>query len=70
MPNSYTKLLYHIVCGTKGRRPLINDHWRGELDRYIGGLVREKGENCWRSAVCRIISTLRFVRVRMFPCRT
>ena len=43
MPNSYTKLLYHIVCGTKDRRPLINDQWRGELDRYIGGLVREKG---------------------------
>ena len=43
MPNSYTKLLYHFVCGTKDRRPLISDQWRGELDRYIGGLVSEKG---------------------------
>ena len=43
MPNSFTNLLYHIVCGTKDRRPLISDQWRGELDRYIGGLVSEKG---------------------------
>jgi putative transposase len=43
MPNSYTNLLYHIVFSTKERRPFICDEWRGELDRYIGGLVREKG---------------------------
>ena len=43
MPNSYTNLMYHIVCGTKDRRPLIDDRWRGEFDRYVGGLVREKG---------------------------
>jgi REP element-mobilizing transposase RayT len=35
--------LYHIVCGTKERRPLISDQWRGEFDRYVGGLAREKG---------------------------
>jgi REP element-mobilizing transposase RayT len=43
MPNSYTNLLFHIVCSTKNRRPLISDEWRGEFDKYIGGLVREKG---------------------------
>jgi REP element-mobilizing transposase RayT len=43
MPNSYTNLLFHLVCGTKDRRPFIGDGWRGELDRYIGGLVQEKG---------------------------
>lgn len=43
MPNSYTNLLYHIVCGTKDRRPLISNQWRGEFDRYVGGLVSENG---------------------------
>jgi hypothetical protein len=43
MPNSYTNLLFHIVCSTKDRRPLIGDKWRGEFDRYVGGLVSEKG---------------------------
>jgi len=42
MPNSYTNLLFHVVCSTKNRRPLIGDDWRGEFDKYVGGLVREK----------------------------
>ena len=31
------------MFSTKDRRPFICDEWRGELDRYIGGLVRENG---------------------------
>ena len=42
MPNFYTNLLFHVVCSTKNRRPLIGDDWRGEFDKYVGGLVREK----------------------------
>lgn len=42
MPNSYSNLLFHVVFSTKQRRPLISTTWRGELDRYIGGIVREK----------------------------
>jgi REP element-mobilizing transposase RayT len=43
MPNSYTNLLFHIVSSTKNRRGMISDQWRGEFDKYVGGLVSEKG---------------------------
>jgi putative transposase len=44
MPNTYTNLLYHIVYGTKFRKPLINDHWQDDLYGYMGGIIRdEKG---------------------------
>ena len=45
MPQSYTRLLYHIVFSTKNREPWIDAVWRDELHAYIGGIVRNrKGE--------------------------
>jgi putative transposase len=40
MANSYTRLLYHVVFSTKGRRPLITPDIRADLHAYLGGIVR------------------------------
>jgi REP element-mobilizing transposase RayT len=40
MPNTYTNLLFHIVFGTKHRKPLIGLAWEDDLHAYIGGIVR------------------------------
>ena len=41
MPQTYTQLLYHIVFGTKDRRPFIDERIRGDLHAYLGGIIRE-----------------------------
>ena len=43
MAATYTNLLYHIIFSTKGRRPLITPTLRIEMDKYIGGVVRNPG---------------------------
>ncbi len=43
MGSTLTNLLFHIVFSTKNRDPIIEVKIRGELYRYIGGIV--KGEN-------------------------
>lgn len=43
MPDSYTKLLYHIVFSTKDRQPLITDIHQSRLYDYIGGTIRGLG---------------------------
>src|SRR2546425_380086 len=40
---SYTNLIYHIVCATKERAPLITEALRPRLHRYLGGTVRKLG---------------------------
>jgi len=40
---TFTNLLYHIIFSTKGRRPLIALALRVELDKYIGGVIRNAG---------------------------
>lgn len=42
MAHSHTRLLYHLVFGTKNREPLIAEAWAAELYEYIGGVVRER----------------------------
>ncbi len=37
---SYTKLQYHIVFATKGRRPLLRSDMLARLIKYIGGITR------------------------------
>jgi REP element-mobilizing transposase RayT len=37
---SYTKLLYHLVFGTKERTPMIDKSWRPDLHAYLGGETR------------------------------
>jgi REP element-mobilizing transposase RayT len=43
MPNTYTNLLYHIVFSTKDREPTISSDIKGELYRYVGGIIRDEG---------------------------
>jgi REP element-mobilizing transposase RayT len=42
MPSTYTSLQYHIVFGTKYRRPTITADIRDELYRYIAGIIANK----------------------------
>lgn len=37
---SYANLLYHIVFGTKGRLPFINNELKPRLHEYLGGTIR------------------------------
>ena len=43
MASTYLSLHYHIVFGTKDRRPLIDASWRLRLHEYLGGTVRGLG---------------------------
>lgn len=43
MAGTYTKLCYHVVFSTKGRRPFITTGIKDELYKYIGGIIRGIG---------------------------
>ena len=43
MGSTFHSLHYHIVFGTKARRPLIRPEWRGRLHEYLGGTLRGLG---------------------------
>ena len=42
MSSTYTSLNYHIVFGTKGRRPFLAESLRSEVYRYMGGIIANK----------------------------
>ncbi len=42
MPSSYTSLAYHIVFGTKYRKPTLTDASSVETYAYIGGIIGNK----------------------------
>lgn len=44
MPNTYSQILIHVVFCVKGRANLIDKNWRGELHRYISGIITSKGQ--------------------------
>ncbi len=39
---AYTQLIYHVVFGTKFRRPIIRSEIQERLYEYIGGIIRAK----------------------------
>lgn len=41
MGHTYTNLLFHVVFGTKERRPLIHDTFRRRLHEYMSGIARQ-----------------------------
>ena len=43
MPQSYCRLLYHIVFSTKNRRPDIQGELTARLHAYLGGAIRDMG---------------------------
>jgi putative transposase len=40
MSQTYTELNYHIIFGTKERRPFLAPEYRDELCKYVGGIVK------------------------------
>ena len=40
---SFTNLIYHVVFGTKDRRPVIPTDTLARLHAYIGGAIRAEG---------------------------
>ncbi|NUM80969.1 IS200/IS605 family transposase [bacterium] len=44
MPNTYSQIYIHIVFTVKGRQNLIDEIRREELQKYISGIVRERGQ--------------------------
>ncbi|MCP4592287.1 MAG: IS200/IS605 family transposase [bacterium] len=43
MAQSYCNLLYHLVFGTKERRPWLADQVRPRIHEYLGGVIRGEG---------------------------
>jgi REP-associated tyrosine transposase len=41
MAHTLTNLLFHVIFGTKGRVPSIDEDVRGSPHAYVGGIVRE-----------------------------
>lgn len=40
MPHTYSNLWFHLVFGTKERRPHIAEAWRPRLHEYLDGTIR------------------------------
>lgn len=43
MASTYLSLHYHVVFGTKNRKPSIGAEWRSRLHEYLGGTVSGLG---------------------------
>lgn len=44
MPNTYSQIYIHVVFATKGREMLIEDKNRQEIEKYITGILTNKGQ--------------------------
>ena len=44
MPNTYSQIYLHFVFAVKGRLNLIAEHNREELQKYITGIVTNRGQ--------------------------
>ena len=43
MSNTYSQCYFHLVFAVKNRDALIQKEWKGELGKYITGIVQNKG---------------------------
>jgi REP element-mobilizing transposase RayT len=43
MPDTYTQLYIHVVFAVSSRQALIKPHFSSEIQRYITGIVKNKG---------------------------
>jgi putative transposase len=41
VPHTSANILLHLIFSTRGRRPLIQVEFRGDLFAYLGGIIRE-----------------------------
>jgi REP element-mobilizing transposase RayT len=46
MASTYYSLTYHIVFGTKYRKPTINPAWQSQLHAYLAGTAKGLGAEC------------------------
>ena len=44
MAGTYTQIYLHIVFAVKGRQCLLHEKWRGEVFKYISGIIKQKGQ--------------------------
>jgi len=44
MPGTFSQIHIKIVFAVKGRENFISKSWREELNKYISGIIREKGQ--------------------------
>jgi len=44
MPGTYSQIYIQVVFAVKGRDNLIHSNWEEELYKYIGGIIRNKGQ--------------------------
>ena len=44
MANTYTQIYIHIVFAVKGRQNLIQESIRGELQKYITGIIQNRNQ--------------------------
>jgi len=47
MPNTYSQLYIQIVFAVKGRQSFIREDFRIELQKYISGIISEKGQKLY-----------------------
>ena len=43
MSNTYTQVYIHFVIAVKFRQALIDSTWKEELNKYIAGIIKNKG---------------------------
>ena len=43
MPGTYSQIYIQIVFAVKGRSNLLDGKWRGELFKYMSGIITNKG---------------------------
>lgn len=48
MANTYTQIFIQIVFAVKHRARLVSRAWKGELERYITGIIQNKGHKLIR----------------------
>lgn len=44
MPRTFSQVYIHVVFAVKGRQNLISKRWKEELNRYISGIIENKGQ--------------------------
>ena len=69
MPQSLSQIYIHLIFGTKNHEPLIEDHVRDELERYMATILKN-----WESPVIMIGSVSNHVHIlfslsRNYPVR-
>jgi len=46
--STYTQILYHIVFATKNRKPVLKKGHRGDLYKYIWGIIEKRNSHLYR----------------------